>query len=130
MLHPVWLTMNRHNFSSWNHIITQYPELEGIEIGGPHLNTGSKILLIATYYFIITYRLLQLKIPVEQVKLILFSPSNFIPKWPVYIGCFLKLIFIISKFNAQESNLSNQEKNKNYFEYFDNFILSGMKINK
>lgn len=74
---PIWLTMNRHIFSSQSHRIIQYPELEGIEIESPHWNTGSKILLIATYCFIITYRLLQLKIPVEQVKLILFSPLKF-----------------------------------------------------
>lgn len=66
--------MNRHNFSSWNHRIIQFSELEGIEIEGLQLNTVSKLLLIASYYLIITYRLLQLKIPVEWVQLILIFP--------------------------------------------------------
>lgn len=40
------------------------------------------------------------------------------------------LSFFISKFTGLASNLSNQEKNKNYFHYFDSFLLTGMKIYK
>lgn len=46
------------------------------------------------------------------------------------MGWVWRFIFFISQSNGLRNNLFYQEKYKNYFEYFDSFFLTGMKIYK